>query len=59
MELGVGAVMNEELAEHLDLLIGLLEAEVDLHGGRTEMAFNLRTQITELLNEIEGLKSAQ
>ncbi len=49
--------MNEELAEHLDLLIGLLEAETDLHGGRTEMAFNLRTQISELLNEIEGLKT--
>jgi len=50
----------QDLESHLVDLTSALDAEIDLHGGRTEMARNLRLNIieTELdINEIKGLKS--
>jgi hypothetical protein len=45
--------MREELVNHLAELIGMLNAEVDIHGGRTEMAMNLRRNIINIQLELE------
>ena len=49
--------MEQELTEHLAMLVESLGVEVDLHGGRTEMGRNLRLAIIETELELEGLKS--
>jgi hypothetical protein len=53
--------MNEmevsELEQLLEELEGSLECEVDLHGSRTVMAYNLRQNIIKIRKELEGLKS--
>ena len=49
--------MREELERHLSQLNSDLAVEIDLHGGRTEMARNLRLAIIETELELEGLKS--
>jgi hypothetical protein len=46
-----------ELEAHLECLKAELEVEVDLHGGRTRMAYDLRTLIISNEKEIERLKS--
>lgn len=45
------------LEQHLAKLNEDLGVEIDLHGGRTEMARNLRLAIIETELELEGLKS--
>jgi hypothetical protein len=45
--------MREELVNHLAELIGALHIEIDLHGGRTEMARNLRLNIINVQQELE------
>ena len=50
----------QDLESHLADLTGALDAEIDLHGGRTKMARLLRLGITGTqseINEIKGLKS--
>jgi hypothetical protein len=47
--------MKEELQHYLSGLKSSLDAEVDLHGGRTEMAKNLRLAITATEKELENL----
>lgn len=53
--------MNEMEVSELEMFLeGLkadLEVEIDLHGGRTIMAYNLRTAIIKTRKELEGLKS--
>lgn len=49
--------MIQGLENYLAMLEGDLEVEVDLHGGRTEMACNLRNLITYTRQELAGLKS--
>jgi hypothetical protein len=46
----------QDLEHHLADLTSALDAEIDLHGGRTEMARNLRLNIIETELELEGLK---
>jgi len=46
----------QDLESHLADLTGALDAEIDLHGGRTEMARNLRLNIIEAELELGGLK---
>lgn len=48
----------EELEQHLESLKADLEVEIDLHGGRTVMAYNLRTAIIKVRKELEELKTA-
>lgn len=43
----------EELTEHLFTLRECLELEIELRGGRTEMAHNLRTLIISTEQELE------
>lgn len=48
-----------DLECHLASLTSALDVEIDLHGGRTEMARLLRLNITATqkdINEIKGLK---
>ena len=45
--------MREELVAHLAELIGDLYIEIELHGGRTEMARNLRLNIINIQLELE------
>lgn len=49
--------MMEELELYLAMLEGDLEVEIDLHGGRTIRARDLRNLITYTKKELEGLKS--
>jgi hypothetical protein len=49
--------MNEELKLYLAMLEADLEVEIDLHGGRTEMARNLRNLITYTRQELASLKT--
>jgi hypothetical protein len=48
--------MRVELERHLADIVQALDVEIDLHGGRTEMARNLRLNIIETELELEGLK---
>ena len=41
------------LVEYLQELYATLDAEVDLHGSRTEMAYNIRQLIIEAEKELE------
>jgi hypothetical protein len=43
----------EEIKQYLETLKGDLEVEIDLHGGRTQLAFNLRRTIIATEKEIE------
>ncbi len=47
----------EGLEEYVQELYGSLDAEVDLHGGRTQWAHALRLAILATEKEIEVLKS--
>jgi hypothetical protein len=49
--------MREELENYLAMLEADLEVQVDLYGGRTEMARNLRNLITYTRRELASLKS--
>jgi hypothetical protein len=49
--------MREELENYLAMLEGDLEVEVDLHGGRTTRARDLRNLITYMKQELAGLKT--
>ena len=49
--------MREELENYLAMLEGDLEVEVDLHGGRTTRARDLRNLITYTRQELAGLKT--
>jgi hypothetical protein len=46
----------EELERYYECLRADLEVEIDLHGGRTEMAWNLTVLIVRTYKELEGLK---
>ena len=48
----------EELKQHLETLRGDLDVEIDLHGGRTTLAFNLRQAIIQVEKELEQHKKA-
>ena len=48
----------EELKQHLETLRGDLDVEIDLHGGRTTLAFNLRQEIIQVEKELEQHKKA-
>jgi hypothetical protein len=50
--------MIEELEAYLRMLEADLEVEVDIHGGRTRLATDLRTLIIYTVEELAGLKSA-
>lgn len=43
----------EELKQHLETLRGDLDVEIDLHGGRTRLAHDLRQAIIEAEKELE------
>lgn len=45
---------KSELQEFLNSLYADLDVEIDLHGGRTEMARNIRTTIIETEKELES-----
>jgi len=49
--------MREELEAYLRMLEADLEVEVDLHGGRTRLATDLRTLIIYMVEELASLKS--
>jgi hypothetical protein len=49
--------MREELEIYLAMLEGDLEVEVDLHGGRTTRARDLRILITYTREKLERLKT--
>lgn len=49
--------MEQELTEHLAMLVASLQVEVDLYGGRTDMGRNLRLAIIETELELASLKS--
>lgn len=46
----------EELRNYLAGLYRDLEVEIDIHGGRTVLAYNLRTLIIATEKELEGVK---
>jgi hypothetical protein len=48
----------EELKQHLETLRADLDVEIDLHGGRTTLAFNLRQAIIQVEKELEQHKKA-
>lgn len=50
--------MIEELETYLRMLEADLEVEVDLHGGRTKLARDLRGLILKTGGELASLKSA-
>jgi hypothetical protein len=50
--------MKEELQHYLSGLKASLDAEVDLHGGRTEMAKNLRLAIIATEKELQEMKES-
>jgi hypothetical protein len=45
-----------ELLAHIERLDGYLECEIDLFGGRTAVARDLRHGITNLKKELEGIE---
>jgi hypothetical protein len=49
--------MREELEAYLRMLEADLEVEVDLHGGRTRLATDLRSLILYTSEELAGLKT--
>ena len=49
--------MREELEAYLRMLEADLEVEVDLHGGRTRLATDLRSLILCTEQELAGLKT--
>ena len=48
----------EELKQHLETLRADLDVEIDLHGGRTVLAFNLRQAIIQVEKELEQAGAA-
>lgn len=50
--------MIEELTFHFNCLKADLEVEIDLHGGRTQMANDLRRLILKTADELSALKKA-
>ena len=46
----------EELKQHLETLKGDLDVEIELHGGRTRLAFDLRQAIIQVEKELERRK---
>ena len=50
--------MIEELERYYECLKADLEVEIDLHGGRTDMAWNLTVLIIRTHKELSALKSA-
>jgi hypothetical protein len=50
--------MIEELERYYECLKADLEVEIDLHGGRTQMANDLRRLILKTEKELSALKSA-
>ena len=42
----------EELQQHLEQLLADLEVEIDIHGGRTRLAFDIRQAIIATEKEL-------
>ena len=51
--------MREELEAYLRMLEADLEVEVDLHGGRTRLATDLRSLILYTSEELASLKTGR
>lgn len=55
----VSADVLAELEDYIDRLHSDLEVEIDLHGGRTVTAYNLRTLIIRTEKEIDKLTEGE
>lgn len=53
------SMAREELQSYLDTLVADLEVEIDLRGGRTEMARDLRTLIIATKKEIDYINKKE